>query len=108
MTVRLDAIVSELKRELSKVPNDDLDRAAYSYALFVLMTYERYSDIRHELYWIRESGLRWITELIEYYEQSVVVSQSVAVEVSVPSKEPYYMISVSEHNVVQSVEVRDT
>ena len=103
--VPLDSIVKELRRELSDGTTQELDRAAYSYALFVLMTYESYADIGCELCWIRESGLRWITEIIRYYEQSVAVSKSVTIDVPVRLNKPSFKISVAENNVLQSLDI---
>jgi hypothetical protein len=76
--VPLERIVTELRQVLSDGQIQDIRSAIYAYALFTLMTYWEYQDVSPELGWIRESGLRWIREIVGYYERSFsVISESI-------------------------------
>ena len=105
--IPIDRIVKELHKELSNSPPDrfDLQKTAYVYALFVLMTYEPYRHIRDELHWIRESGLRWIREVIEHYERSAVSLDSVTIDI--PARDaPFYTTAAADNtNIPISLDI---
>ncbi|MDE0027128.1 MAG: hypothetical protein OXP69_22175 [Spirochaetaceae bacterium] len=96
--IPIDRIVKELRKELSdSSPNQfDLQNTAYVYALFVLMTYEPYQYVRDELRWIRESGLRWIREVIEHYERSAVTLDLVTVDIPARNA-PFYTTTATDN-----------
>ena len=104
--IPIDRLVKELHEELSASPASefDLQKTAYAYALFVLMTYDQYQCIRDELHWIRESGLRWIREVIEHYERSAVSLDSVTVDI--PSRDaPFYTTAADDTNTSISLDI---
>lgn len=105
--IPIDRIVKELHKELSDSSPDrfDLQKTAYVYALFVLMTYEPYRHIRDELHWIRESGLRWIREVIGHYERSAVSLDSVTVDI--PARvAPFYTTAAADNtNIPISLDI---
>ena len=70
--VRLPELVSELRNEMTASPSEEYDQASYIYALFVLMTYDRYEDVRHHLEWIGSNNVKWMSYLTKYYQNNVV------------------------------------
>ena len=111
--VPLDRIVTELREELSDGPPQDIRSAAYAYALFTLMTYWESQDVRPELSWIKDSGLRWIRGIVSYYERSMsVISESVEFpEIGtqpVLENPPYTTLSTASNNVTPTVEAELT
>ena len=50
--VRLPALIAELRNEVAAAPSEEYHQSSYIYALFILMTYDRYEDVRHHLDWI--------------------------------------------------------
>ena len=76
--VPFETLVSELREEVASSPNEEYDQASYIYALFVLMTYGRYEDVRPHLGWIGSSDAELIDYLISHYRRSVVQITSVS------------------------------
>lgn len=70
--VRLPDLISELRNEMAPPPSQEYDQSSYIYALFVLMTYDRYEDVRHHLEWIGSSNVKWMGYLTKYYQNNVV------------------------------------
>lgn len=70
--VRLPELISELRHEMAASPSQEYDQSSYIYALFVLMTYDRYEDVRHHLEWIGSSDVKWMGYLTRYYQNNVV------------------------------------
>ena len=70
--VRLPELISELRNEMAPPPSQEYDQSSYIYALFVLMTYDRYEDVRHHLEWIGSSNVKWMGYLTKYYQNNVV------------------------------------
>ena len=68
------------------------------YALFIVMTYYEYSQVKGELGWVRTGGLRWIEEVVSHYERTVVPSNSITVDIPPQLIEPTHTISVSANN----------
>lgn len=71
-SVRLPELISELRKEMAAPPSQEYDQSSYVYALFVLMTYDRYEDVRHHLEWIGSSDVKWMGYLTKYYQNNVV------------------------------------
>ena len=42
------------------------------------MTYDRYEDVRHHLYWIGSIKTKWMGYLTKYYENNVVSMTTVS------------------------------
>lgn len=106
--VPLDRITDELRRELS-TESHDMDRMAYAYALFTLMTFKPYPSVRNELHWIKDSRLRWMPELVRRYERTAVVSKLIVVEGDPPSAlsvEPEYQLATGTNTILPPVEIR--
>ena len=70
--VRLPELISELRNEMAAPPSQEYDQSSYIYALFILMTYDRYEDVRHHLEWIGASNIKWMGYLTKYYQNNVV------------------------------------
>ena len=70
--VRLPALISELRNEMAASPSEEYDQSSYIYALFILITYDQYEDVRHHLDWIGSSKTKWMGYLTKYYENNVV------------------------------------
>ena len=71
-SVRLPELISELRNEVAPPSSQEYDQSSYIYALFVLMTYDRYEDVRHHLEWIGSSNVKWMGYLTKYYQNNVV------------------------------------
>ena len=109
--VPLDRIVAELRQETSHCPSQDIHSTAYAYALFTMMTYWDYQDVSPELAWIRESGLRWIREIVDYYERSnSVISETLELpnieHLPTLSETPYTTLSTADNNIVPTVAIK--
>ena len=76
--VRLPALISELRNEVSASPSEEYHQSSYIYALFMLMTYDRYEDVRHHLEWIGSIKTKWMGYLTKYYENNVVSMTTVS------------------------------
>ena len=76
--VRLPALISELRNEIAPPPSDEYHQSSYIYALFILMTYDRYEDVRHHLEWIGSIKTKWMGYLTKYYENNVVSMTTVS------------------------------
>ena len=76
--IPFQTVVSELRREVTSSPNDEYDQASYIYALFILMTYGSYDDVRQHLGWIRSSDVKWMDYLTNHYERNVVQITSIS------------------------------
>ena len=76
--VRLPTLISELRNEMAASPSEEYDQSSYIYALFILMTYDRYEDVRHHLDWIGSIKTKWMGYLTKYYENNVVSMTTVS------------------------------
>ena len=76
--VRLPALISELRNEVAAPPSEEHHKSSYIYALFILMTYDRYEDVRHHLEWIGSIKIKWMGYLTKYYENNVVSMTTVS------------------------------
>lgn len=70
--VPLPELVSELRKEMESSPNEEYHQSSYIYALFILMTYDRYDDVRHHLRWIGSGKTKWMSYLTGYYKNNAV------------------------------------
>ena len=76
--IPFQTLVSELREEVASSPNEEYDQSSYIYALFVLMTYGRYEDVRPHFGWIGSSKAEWIDYLINHYRRNVVQITSIS------------------------------
>ena len=79
-TIPLETAASELLKEL-KSSSNDIYEAARAYAWFIVMTYKPYDDVRQYLDLIRSSSIGWINYLTRYYENGVVPSRSIEIDI---------------------------
>ena len=70
--IPFDDVASALYRELEAPRYDIHHQLPYVYALFILMTYGRYEDVRKHIPWIRSKNVPWMGYLIRYYENNSV------------------------------------
>ena len=105
--ISFDWIVGELRDALA-APSSEIERIAYLYALFVLMTYRPHSAIQRELKRISDSGIRWMADLVMLYKQTAVVSKLIEVSGEQPptiSVNPKYRVADGSNNFRPPVEI---
>lgn len=105
--VPLDRLVGELQKELS-CPSQDVFHIAYSYALFILMTYKPYPEVQRELDWIGASRHRWMEDLVMRYKQTAKVSTEISVEGEPPtplSVNPKDRFANGTNNIIPPIEI---
>ena len=83
--IPFQTLVSELRKEAAPSPNDECDQASYIYALFVLMTYGQYEDVRPHLGWIKSGKAEWINHLANHYQRNVLQITSISNTIHLPS-----------------------
>ena len=105
--VSLDRLVKELRKEIS-CPSQDVCDIAYSYALFVLMTYKPYPDVQRELHWIGASRHRWMEDIVMRYKQTARVSTAIEIKGEPPpllSVNPEDRFANGTNNIIPPVEI---
>ena len=93
--VPLSALADELRQEIDRDSGSSVRKEPYLYALFVLMTYAPYKEVRPHLGWIRSTGIYWIDELTRYYEHKAAATSRLTAQ-GLPqsfSSEPQYAVS---------------